>query len=122
MRLADKIEAEFAADLAKLHSCEMPEWGVTIYWTPWTLGDVDAVFGPDAPRATNAKLARAIVVKSVDEGGKGLFVQPEESQLLKSRPELIGRLGAAMIATMPTRKDGEDAAKNSEATQGSTSS
>jgi len=104
MRLADIAEAEFAAELAKREKLVVEEWqGVVVYWGPWTLADVDAVFGPGAPVTVNGRLARTIVTKARDEAGKPLFVQPEEQQLLgNARPTAVVRLGSAMIATMPT--------------------
>lgn len=113
MRLADVAEADFAAELAKREKMTVDEWqGITVYWGPWTLADVDAVFGPGAPVTVNGRLARTIVTKARDEHGKPLFVQPEEQQLLAgARPAAVVRLGSAMIATMPTADSQADIEK-----------
>lgn len=106
MRLADIAEAEFASELdpAKRHSLKIEEWrNTTVYWGPWTADELDQ--GPLAPDfdglGGRAKLVRIIRIKAKDADGKPLIVQPEEEQLLRTaRPEILDRLGAAIMRSL----------------------
>jgi hypothetical protein len=114
MRLADIASAEWASERAVKHSHVVEAWqGTTVYWGAWTMADYDAVFGPGAPRAINARAVRVIVTKAQDANGKPLFVAPEEDQLLDSaRPEIVTELAGAIIETMPKADGPKDGAKN----------
>jgi hypothetical protein len=114
MRLADIASAEFAAEREKRSSLVVEAWrNTTVFWSAWTGEDYDAVFGPGAPTALNARMVRIIVTKAQDERGKPLFVPPEEEQLLKeAKPEVLALVGGAILAALPTPADQATIAKN----------
>jgi hypothetical protein len=79
-RTIDKIVAHFAATKGKRGFIDTA-WGFPVWFSPWTLGEKDFVFGSDdsyRPR-TNARL---LIIKAEDKEGNRLFSQADERELL----------------------------------------
>lgn len=79
-RSIDRIVAHFKATKGQRHSIDTA-WGFPVWWSPWTLGEKDYVFGDDQ-RFRPRSAARMLIVKAEDADGKRLFSQGDEFELL----------------------------------------
>lgn len=95
-RAIDKIVAHFAAAKGKRHFVETV-WGFKVWYSPWTLGEKDYVFGGEdryRPRSN----ARLLIIKAEDESGKRLFSQADEFELLnEADPAEVARIAGEIL-------------------------
>lgn len=95
-RAIDKITAHFAATKGKRHSIDTA-WGFKVWWSPWTLGEKDYVFG-DGDRFRPRVAARMLIIKAEDDAGKRLFSQGDEFELLnEADSKEVVRIASEML-------------------------
>lgn len=96
VRAIDKVLSHYRATKGKRHSADTA-WGFKLWFSPWTLGEKDRVFGDDIrfrPRSN----ARLLIVKAEDEGGNRLFSELDEAELLnEADPAEIERLAGLIL-------------------------
>lgn len=89
-KLSDRIEQNFRQASAK--PVVVPEWGLTIYVFPLTLGQLSKI---DAEEDPFKKAVRAIVVQAKHEDGSPMFDEEDYSKLLSHG---MGPYGPAVIS------------------------
>lgn len=70
-----------------------------VWWSPWTLGEMDRVFGSEPPAAVLKfnQIARVIAVKAQDSDGKRLFADVEEIEIMnEASPQLMLKIATAI--------------------------
>lgn len=80
VRTIDKIVAHFKATKGRRRHIDTA-WGFPIWYSPWTLGEKDYVFG-DEQKFRPRTAARLLIIKAESEDGKRLFSQGDEFELL----------------------------------------
>ena len=98
-RAIDKIVAHFVATKGRRHSIDTA-WGFKVWWSPWTLGEKDYVFG-DEQRFRPRTAARMLIIKAESEEGKRLFSQGDEFELLnESDSKEVVRVATEIMAKL----------------------
>lgn len=77
---------------------DVPEWGVTIYWTPLTLEEANKLARGAEARGKPGTAADLIIMKAVDEKGEKLFTI-EHKQKLEQKVDrnVLLRISNAMM-------------------------
>jgi hypothetical protein len=105
-RAVDKLIAHYARTKGvrkhKLFDLGHGE-SLDLWWSPWTLGEMDRVFEgavPSSPVPTPVQAARIVAVKAEDADGKRLFKgDVEETELLnEADPTLVMKMALAIRA------------------------
>lgn len=98
-RAIDKITQHYAATKGKRDFIDTA-WGFPVWFSPWTLGEKDFVFGGEdgwRPRSN----ARLLIVKAEDADGKRLFSQADEFELLnEADSQEVARVALNILAKL----------------------
>lgn len=72
MGILDQAKQHFAE--AEIESHEVPEWGLTVFWKPWTIAERQKVWGPIKLSGRDTEIsARVLITKALDKDGNHLF-------------------------------------------------
>lgn len=72
MGILDQAKEHFAS--IETESVEVPEWGLTVYWKPWTIAERQKVWGPIKLSGKDTEIsARVLITKALDKDQKNLF-------------------------------------------------
>lgn len=95
-----------------LRSIEVPEWGCTIYWTPFTLREREEVRRRAIVNQADGQ-AHLIFLKAVDRDGNKLFDAADKLIFMDQADAMVvSRITEAMSADQPAQAAVEAAAKN----------
>lgn len=106
VRTIDRIVEHFKATKGQRHFIDTA-WGVKVWYSAWTLGEKDYVFG-DEQQFRPRTAARLLIIKAEDEAGKRLFSFADEHELLNESDskevvrvalEIMAKLNADNAAT-----------------------
>lgn len=80
---------------------EVPEWGVTIYWTPLTIAQRKKMFPNGSAFIDEDANAMAVFEKSIDVDGKRMFSDLDDLHVLKHGADanIVRRIASAMVTT-----------------------
>ena len=102
MRAIDKMIAHWARTKGQ-RKTKVYELGrgesLEVWWSPWTLGDMDRVFEGVTPGGalTPKQAARVVALKAEDRDGKRLFADVEEIEVLNEvDPALVYKVATAI--------------------------
>ena len=72
MSILDQAKEHFAS--IETQSLEIPEWGLTVFWRPWTVNERQKVWGAIKQSGKEAELsARVLIAKALDKDLKNVF-------------------------------------------------
>jgi hypothetical protein len=83
---------------------EVPEWGMTIWASPLTLGEQAKMheFRSGAAGKQYLVFAQILIMKAEDEAGNKLFSQKDADMLTNhADPEVVSRVGTELIKAHP---------------------
>jgi hypothetical protein len=88
------------------HSVEVPEWGITIHYSPLTLAEQAVLHGWKSRPANDELLiyAKIIVMKAEDDTGKKLFTQKDYDLLKDKDYDLLSGI-ALKLMNIPEVED-----------------
>ncbi len=112
-RLSDLAIAHYRDRLrGEKSKVEVPEWGVTIYWSAWTLEEKNRCFNGGA--FTPEMLADVLIAKALDENGKAMVSPAERTEIMGEwDPQIVERVARTILADamVATSAAGHEAAK-----------
>lgn len=99
-------KADYAAKQRALHSVEVPEWGLVVYWGPLTLAENERILSA-YDKSTAAGAAETLVVRARDANGERIFPGVERDTLMtKVDAAVVARIVTAMrLAEAPSVDD-----------------
>lgn len=113
MSVLERAQKHYA-DLGRL-DMEVPEWGCTVFWTPFTLEDGDILARAADHRKRPLSAADILILKAQGTDGKPLFQKDDRDTLMKK----VDRGVVVRIANKITAGGNvDDAEKNSETIAG----
>lgn len=107
MSVLDKAKEHFAS--LERRSLDVPEWDCTIFWTPWTVGERQKLWGQIKASGREAEInARAIILKAQDADGKPVFRIDDLKALTTSvDASVVERVGGEIIGVDASAADVE---------------
>ena len=107
-KLADVIRKQY--DSQGRHKAEAPEWDMTIWASPLTLGEKAKMYEFKTGSAGKQFLvfAQILIMKAEDEAGNKLFT-PKDLDMLTNHadPEVVSRVAKDLIMDAPDEEVGE---------------
>lgn len=112
-RAIDQIVQRYKATRGKV---VVPEWGLTLYFSPITYADLDAIGTSDSDKKNNV---RTIIFKAENKGGEKLFSSGDEAHLMaNAEARVLTRIVREMVGGDAKKKstmtDQEGAASDSD--------
>lgn len=87
----------------KSHTLKLKDGDLTVWWSPWTLGQQDAVYH-DYDRLEGfrpERFARVVLAKAETEAGERMFADVEKIELMSMvDPRQIIELGGVIVADL----------------------
>lgn len=89
--LIDRISAHFESLGSR--SREIPEWDLTVHWTPVTIAERNQIYKDNASANDYETVVNIIIVKATDAEGKKLFT-------IADKPKLIRRADSSLLTDL----------------------
>lgn len=97
---AEKIKQHFGS--MGRRSLAVPEWGLTLWWTPVTLADRHKIYAGSKSENDYKVLAEILLVKAENEDGSKMFTPDDRAALLqKTDSEIMIRVAATIMSGGP---------------------
>jgi|TARA_R110000822_G_scaffold115401_10_gene247187 hypothetical protein len=96
----DNITSHF--DSLNRRSLHVPEWNVTVYSTPVTIGERNRIYKGNKGDNDFDTIINILIVKALDEAGKALFT-------IADRPALLNKADSSLVAKLAAHIMGSDA-------------
>lgn len=111
--ILDKARAHFRAKLdGEMLSCEVPEWGLTVFWKPLNLKQQNKIYKHLADKSLIA-LVETLIIRARNIDGDLLFKPIDKTELMTSvDPGVINRIVEAMGEEDEESPDAEKAEGN----------
>lgn len=107
MDILEKAKEHFASLAGG--EIEVPEWGLTIYWRPFTGQDRSRLLAQVKASGNDGEInARCVILKAHDKDGKKCFDAGHLRALMTEvDPAIVDRIANMMMPALPTPEEAE---------------